>query len=107
MAKVLNTRYPFPKYDDYRDFDSYYKAACKALDEIPIDRLFTYPVADGKAFYFIKSMTPLVLQHIDYLDGYQCDPIFLRGLRREDMERFIAAERALIALFSKQRNEHE
>jgi hypothetical protein len=83
MAKLLSTPYPFPRYE--RDFESYRKMADEALNAIPKGKLISFPVADGYAYYFVVSLSPLVLQHIDYMDGYEISPAYIRGLRKSDI----------------------
>ena len=103
MAKLLAGEYPFPKYDDYgnRRFDDYLVDSQKALDAIPVDKLFYQYVADGNAYYYVVSLTPLVLQHIDYLDGYHLPIPYIRGLRKADVLAFIESTKQLQRIFSK------
>lgn len=64
--------------------------------------IYQTPYADGHAMYIVKTETPLVLQHIDYLDGYQVPTHRIRGLRREDLLQYAEQRRRLVALFAKQ-----
>ena len=59
------------------------RAAFEAIDP---DRVWSSPVGDGYAYYYIHSESPLVLSHIPYLDGYRVLPPTIRGLRLEDIE---------------------
>jgi hypothetical protein len=87
MAKLLNIKYPFPKREDYKEnFNQYIKESQEALNRIPKNRLFSYPVADGEAYYYVYSFSPLALQHIDYLDGYCLSSSHIRGLRLSDIK---------------------
>lgn len=52
---------------------------------IPRERVFRTPVADGYAHYFIKKVSPLVLQHIPCDDAYEAHPALIRGLRTSDV----------------------
>ena len=47
--------------------------------------VYAAPIGDGYAMYLVKSEAPLVLQHIDYMDGYRVPAPMIRGLRREDL----------------------
>jgi hypothetical protein len=98
MAK-LGEPYPFPTYDFQIGFGGNMKEQEKALAKIPKNRLIDFPVADGRALYFVKSLSPLVLQHIDYLDGYAIPDAHLRGLRREDVEQLIERRIAFDKIF--------
>jgi hypothetical protein len=101
MAK-LGRPYPFPEYDSRKDFRLYMKEQDEALSKIPEDKIIDFPVADGKALYFVKSFEPLVLQHIDYLDGYAIPDAHIRGLRRNDVEELLRRGAVLRELFSRQ-----
>lgn len=50
----------------------------------------SFGVADGQAVYAIVSWRPFVLQHVDWLDGYQAHPALIRGLRAKDAKEQIA-----------------
>ena len=56
-----------------------------SLEELTPERVWSTPVADSKAFYYILSEKPLTLVHIPYGDGYRADPILIRGLRLKDV----------------------
>jgi len=103
MAK-LGTPYPFPKWEDYPDYKEYYKASDKALDEIPQDKLIQFPIADGYAFYYVKSLSPLTLQHIPYSDAWEIPYAHIRGLRKSDILAQIRYRKQLAELCFKQKN---
>jgi len=42
----------------------YFKRTDAMFEAIPADRIMFFPVADGRAFYFVFSEKPFVLQHI-------------------------------------------
>ena len=86
----LGAEYPFPKSEDYPDWQEWHRESERALDEIPADKLLSFPVADGSAFYYVKSLSPLILQHIPYLDNYYIPYSHIRGLRRRDVEQQIS-----------------
>ena len=63
--------------------------------------LLTFPVADGKAVYIIRSVSPPVLQWVDWLDGYRADPALIRGLRSSDIRTRLQQAKAFAALFAR------
>jgi hypothetical protein len=108
MAKLLDTQYRLPRlFECGNDWNEYFAEQEKALDEIPVEKLYSYPVADGRALYYIVSMSPLVLQHIPFLDAYQLPMAHIRGLRREDVEQHIQFEKNIREVFSEKRKENE
>lgn len=62
-------------------------------------RLIRFPVADGYALYEVKSVTPPVLQHVDYLDGYRIPDAHIRGLTSRDIQQMLDADALLKQLF--------
>jgi hypothetical protein len=93
MARLDITPYP-GDWKDYRNHDA-------LMDAIPQDKIIKFQVADGFAFYFVKSKKPLVLQHIPFYDGYRIPQAHLRGLRLSDVKTMLQQEAALARLFSK------
>lgn len=61
-------------------------ARTDAMLEAIDDQCISFGVADGCATYFVKSLKPLVLQHVPHGDAYQVDYALIRGLRRADVE---------------------
>ena len=59
-----------------------------------------FSVADGHAFYYVTSESPLILQHIPFLDAYEIDAATIRGLNREDVVELIRQERSLRSLLA-------
>ena len=49
------------------------------------DKVWKTPAADGYAYYYVRSLRPLKLSHIPYLDGYTADPALLRGLNAAEL----------------------
>lgn len=74
------------------------------LDAIPADKLFASPVADGQALYYVKSLKPLVLQHIPFGDGYQIHGAMMRGLRVADIEQYQESQAFWHRVAEEQRN---
>jgi hypothetical protein len=48
-------------------------------------RVVSFGVGDGYAYYFVKSVKPLVLQHMALGDGYRIDRAHMRGLQVQDL----------------------
>ncbi len=64
-----------------------------------------WQVADGYAFYVVKSVKPLVLTWVPYGDRYQVDPALIRGLRLADVQQKVRSEQALRKLFDRKPEE--
>lgn len=94
MARLDPASYPGPWSGNYAD-------SKKALDAIPKNRLLSFGVADGYAYYYVRSFRPLVLQHVPYLDGYRADPALIRGLTPDDAEQRIDFALKMQKLFGK------
>jgi hypothetical protein len=86
MARLLKKIYPFPKYEDYDNTMKYVKDCEVELNKIPRDKLIKFSVADGYAYYYVVSLEPLVLQFINFLDGYSISYAEIRGLRKADID---------------------
>ena len=79
------------------DWNERYEKETASLDALPGDRVWSTPVADDSARYYIVSKRPFTLAHIPYLDGYQAHPALIRGLRLKDVQREKDAWNALFA----------
>lgn len=90
MAQLLQDSYPLPewKYDGLKtsDKDQPHEIEMKRL--VKEETVIVFGVADGGAYYLVKSMKPLKLQHIPYGDAYRVSPIMIRGLRAADIPRY-------------------
>lgn len=53
-----------------------------------------WQVADGYAVYMVVKQKPLTVAHVNEGDGYQVDPIMIRGLRLSDVRERVAGEKA-------------
>ena len=91
MAQLAKTSYQLPTLqtrDASRSYipikDTEHHKAFERLRELR--DTIGFGVADGYAWYLVKSRKPLVLQHIDYLDGYAVSAATIRGLRAQDIE---------------------
>lgn len=62
----------------------------------------SFPVADGKAIYMVYTTSPkLWLIHLAYVDGYQVDPMMLRGMRVADVREKVRQEKAIAEIFGR------
>ena len=68
-----------------RNFNEHLLKEKQSLEAIPPDQLWTTQVADGYAYYYVKTEKPLTLLLIPFADGYQANPILIRGLRIQDV----------------------
>lgn len=91
MARLHPKQYQLPpiqhkdsngNYVAFRDTE-HHKAFEKLCEE---NDMMYFGVADGSACYIVKSRKPLVLQHVDYCDGYAVSYVMIRGLRVRDVE---------------------
>ena len=100
-------------YDVNRDHDTWLRNSKAELenlkklsDNLPdgqvIGAMISFPVADGSAIYRIVSDKPLKLEHIPFLDGYQADPILIRGLRLSDVKQQLKASKKFRKIFGSQ-----
>ena len=64
----------------YKAHDEAFKQLCDTHE------MFSTGVADGMAWYIVKSRKPLVLQYVDYMDGYAAPLALIRGLRLADID---------------------
>ena len=99
MARLAKNPYP-GNWDFGGDLDDYFDRTKKQLDAIPSDKVIQFPIADGYAMYFIKSIRPLTLQHIPYGDAWQIPTAHMRGLKKADVEHMISREAGLKKLFA-------
>ena len=56
----------------------------KALEDE--NRVWSTPIADGAAYYYIQSERPLTVTHIPYGDCYHAAPATVRGLRMSHVQ---------------------
>lgn len=100
MARLDRKPYPGAWHQlEGESIDAYLARTRALLNVIPPDQLLDFPVADGRAFYFVKSMKPLVLQHVPYGDAYRIADAHVRGLTVKDVQRQLKAHAAIRALF--------
>ena len=71
----------------------------QSLRALPRDRVWKTPVADGFAYYYIRSEKPLVVLHIPYSDRWQAHPALLRGITLKEMRAQITTETRMEQLF--------
>jgi hypothetical protein len=63
--------------------------------------IVSFPYADGRAMYLVRTESPLTLQHIPYGDAWQIPDAHIRGLRLEDIRKMVEGDRRLKEMFSK------
>lgn len=88
MAKL--DRNPYPGIWDKLEketWEQYDYRTSAMFTAIPQDKIISFPWADGRAFYFIKSTTPLILQWIPYSDAWQVPDAYIRGIRISDIQK--------------------
>ena len=99
MAKlVIGKTMVRPNYEDKNfNFDRHFEnqekqmkslqaASDKALKAGKMEGLlFSFGVGDGYATYRVVKESPLTVEHLYYMDGYQVHPATIRGLRKEDI----------------------
>ena len=83
-----------------KDFRACFDAEQRDLDALG-DDVISFPYADGKAIYYVKSRKPLRLQHIPIGDAWSIPDYQIRGLRLADVDAMIERKRALARLFGK------
>ena len=114
MATLLSTPVPGFEKKPEESFEAYMNraeallndmlaASARVTDGKVEGSLVSFPVADGKAWYLVKSEKPLRLQHIPFGDAYQADCMTIRGMRLADVQEHVRRSRALSALFQKRR----
>ena len=102
VAKLHNKEYPGNwEKSHYETHDDYYSRVRKMYEELPWENILRFSVADGYAYYFIKSRKPLVLQHIPIADAYRIDPAHIRGLRLIDVELKLEFHKTIDNLFER------
>jgi hypothetical protein len=101
MAKLDKNSYPgnwgLSHGETWKDYSRRTEAM---LDAIRGD-VMRFPVADGYAFYYVKSRKPLVLQHVPYGDAWTIPDAHIRGLRLVDVDEMLEREANLQKIFSK------
>jgi hypothetical protein len=100
MARLVHASLKMP--DIFPFSEAVMKASNDAFDKLCLERdVISFPVADSYAHYVVVSRKPLVLQHVDYMDGYHVHGALIRGLRVADVDEMVRREKALHELFAK------
>lgn len=99
MAQLAKTSYPFKRTNERYSAEAMKEEEAelarmeREADKLPegilAGCLVSFPVGDGMATYIVKSEKPLVLQHIDFFDGYGLPAAHIRGIRIEDVRRIV------------------
>ena len=108
MAQLVGTLKSFPEFN-WSNGVSSQDAAMTALQEasfnLPpgeiVGAMLKWQVADGYAWYRVKSASPLQVEHVPFLDGYQVPAAHIRGLRRADVLDQLNRSKRLALLFAK------
>lgn len=111
MAQLLNKSYELPALDfkssiPWREqpHDQKMQELQGISDNLPkgeiVGGIISFSVADGGAYYLVTKAKPLLLQHIDYGDGYRVQYPMIRGLRRADVEDMLDRTHRLNELFT-------
>jgi len=64
-------------------------------------RYISFPVADGKAVYYVEKLRPLTLRPVMFGDCYQIPDAHIRGLTRSDIEEMVEREKRIQEIFSR------
>ena len=84
------------------DFGKFLGRQGDALGKLEAEgKVLKFPVADGYAHYYVKSLKPAVLQYIPFCDNYKADPALIRGLNAKDIGQRIEQAKRFAALFSR------
>lgn len=89
------------------DWKTHQELENRALAQLPEDRVWRTPMADGHAVYYLVSEKPLVLAHVPSGDGYQALPATIRGLTLEEVKRDIGFDIRSREIFRKHMAERE
>ena len=110
MAQLAKTSYEFKRHNERYSLEGLKEeeaelarleeAADKLPQEVLIGCLVNFPVADGQATYLVKKEIPLILQHLDFFDGYGLPSAHIRGIRLDDVRRLVKGQRGLKSIFS-------
>lgn len=94
MAKLSPEPYDLPEPDDWHERmdaqDEVLEELLEKSKEVPEDEvvgvMLRFPVADNYAWYRVIGEDPLTVQHVPVT--YSVDRTMIRGLRREDVDRY-------------------
>lgn len=100
MATLHEQPYPGDwEFHPGEDFSEYRRRIDVLFASTPTNQVIRFPWADGHAYYYVYSETPLTLQHIPYGDAWHVHDATIRGLRLSDIKKMILAEQALHSFF--------
>lgn len=75
----------------------------KKSNELPdgeiVGGILTFPMADGQAFYRVKSDIPLILEHIPYGDCWHASEVTIRGITTDYIKDTLAKSRKRSEMF--------
>lgn len=64
-----------------------------------VGALVSFQIADGYAYYYVKSEKPLILEHVPFGDGYRIPGYAIRGLTAKDIRFMVSTTRAMHEIF--------
>ena len=86
--RPLGERFSFPGIEEEKAaLDRLLQRSYRLSSKQWVGYIWSHQVADGFAFYRVKSTRPLTLEHIPYGDGYRVPEAHVRGLRMSDLAR--------------------
>lgn len=71
--------------EDSFEFDKLAKISDKLSGDDIVGAIVFWHRGDGLARYLVTKESPLTLQHIAHMDGYQVEYALIRGLRKQDV----------------------
>jgi len=105
MATVLGSLQSFGKLENesWVEHDARTTKLMEVLqeqsDNLPdgkvVGGIISFPIADGRAIYQVIKEKPLQLAHVAFSDGWQADPITIRGLKLEDVKLMLKRSKAM------------
>ena len=97
----------FPE-EDCPDWRTHMDRETRSLSELPADLVWRTPVADGHAYYYVRSQAPhIFLSHIPYGDAWKASPALLRGIRKNELLQDIRREKIFRELVEKDQAEKD
>lgn len=112
MAQLAKTSYPFKRQherysmealrEEEAELERLEAEAGKRPEGTVAGCLVRFPVGDGYATYLVRKEKPLVLQHVDFFDGYGLPSAHIRGIRLADVQSMVKGRKSLRAIFKPQ-----
>lgn len=109
MAKLSENQLDGWQQNEKESFGDYLDRQDIMLDSLMIksrnsktmlEKVISFPIADGKAWYIVSQENPLEVSLIPYGDCYQVNPIMIKGLDEEDINDITERDNLLNKLFN-------